>query len=487
MSLKQKTIKGIIWIAIQNWGNQIVSFAVFPILARLLGPEAFGLIALTSVFLSFLQVFLDQGFGQAIIQRRDLEPEHLDTAFWTSMGMSVFLMGLTCASADLVAAFFKQPLLVPIIRWLSLSFLFTGLDSIQSTILSRELAFKTLATRSLIATVASGVVSVTMAFQGYGVWSLVAQTITNGVVSVAVLWSSTKWRPGFRFSVRHFNELFTYGINIVATNILNFFNRRADDFLIGYFLGPVALGYYTVAYRLLLITTQLLISTMQRISMPVFSKIQDDTERLRRAFFKSIQLTNLVAYPAFVCLSVLAPELITLLFGSQWQASIPVMQILGLVGFLQAGFFYNGPMLMALGKPHWNLRYNLFQAVCNVTCFLIAVRWGIVAVAASYVIRSYATSPVNVWLIRKALHFKVADYLRQYATPILASLVMTASILAAKAILQGTIDPRALFGLYLVIGLGGYVATVFVVAPSVLQEIRALVLSVVPAKHKKSA
>lgn len=480
MSLKQKAMKGIVWIAIQNWGNQAISFVVFSVLARLLGPEAFGLVALTSIFFAFMQVFLDQGFGQAIVQRQDLDPEHLDTAFWTSVGMSLLLMGLSCASAGLIADFFKQPVLTDIIRWLSLSFLLSGLDSIQSTILTREMAFKTLAIRSLIATIAGGVVGVTMALNGFGVWSLVGQSIANGVVGVAVLWSSTKWRPGFKVSVRHFKDLFAYGVNVVGIGILNFLNRRSDDFLIGYFLGPTVLGYYTVAYRILMITSQLMISTIQRISMPVFAQLQHDQERLQRVFFNAIQITSLVAFPVFLGISVLAPELITVLFGSRWAPSIPVMQVLNLVGLLYAGFYYNGSLIMAMGKPAWNLGLNALQAVGNITFFVIAVRWGIVAVAASYVLRGYLMAPITLWVVHKVMPFNLKSYLRQYASPLLASLVMVIVMFGAKAVLGNTLDVHILLPIYIVLSIVVYAATILTIAPKLAQRAIELVRSAAP-------
>ena len=485
MSLKQKTVKGIVWIGIQNWGSQMISFAVFSILARLLGPEAFGLVALSSVFFAFMQVFIDQGFGQAIIQRRNLEPGHLDTAFWTNLGMGVVLMGITCACAELIAAFFKQPALTPILRWLSLSFIFGGLESVQLTLLSRELSFKTVAIRSLIATIAGGVVGVVMAVQGFGAWSLVGQNIASGVIGIIVLWGSTHWRPGFNVSIRHFKELFAFGINVTGISILNFLNRRADDFLIGYFLGPVALGYYTVAYRILMITSQLMIGTIQRVSLPVFSQLQDQPDRLRQAFYSAIQITSLVAFPAFLGATVLAPELIVVLFGDRWAPSIPVMQVLMPIGLLYAGFYYNGAIIMAVGKPAWNLGLTGLQALSNIIFFLIAVQWGIVAVAASYVLRGYLMAPITLWVVHKVMPFNVKDYLRQYAMPLLASLVMVIVLFGTKALLSGTLDMHILLPGCIILGAAVYITIILTLAPKLAQRVIDLVRSALPQSMLK--
>jgi PST family polysaccharide transporter len=481
MSLKEKAVKGVVWSLIQRWGSQAISFLVFLLLARLLNPEAFGLVALSGVFLGFVQVFTDQGLSQAIVQRRDLEPGHLDTAFWVNIIFGAALTGFGIACSGLVAAFFKEPDLAPVICWLSLSFLISGLNSVQSAILTRELNFKVIAVRSLIGSLTGGITGVVMALMGYGVWSLVGRQLSDAVIGVAVLWQVSKWRPGFRISMRHFKELFSYGINVVGINLLNFVNRRSDDFLIGYFLGSVALGYYTVAYRILLIVTEVMIGTVQKMALPVFSRLQAEPERLREAFYSAIQITSLVAFPAFLGLSALAPELVVVVFGEQWLPSIPVMQILGLIGLLYAGFYYNGPLIMAMGKPGWSLALNCLQAVGNVIFFLIAVRWGIVAVAAAYVIRGYLIAPIAVWVVNQVLPLNLMRYLRQYAGPLVASLTMVAAIFLTRHLLsEGGISVVILLPVYITIGIAVYVATILLVAPKLSRRAIDLVRSALP-------
>ena len=329
MSLKQLAIRGIIWSLIQRWGSQAITFTVFLLLARLLEPQAFGLIALATVFLAFVQIFADQGFSSAIIQRGNLEPEHLDTAFWVNVSIGTLLTIIVVTAAGLVAAFLKEPDLVPVLRWLSFSFPLTALSSVQEAILTRELNFKALMLRSLLGIFSGGIAGVTMALLGFGVWALVGRQLIDAIVDVVVLWTMSRWRPGFRISLRHCKELFSYGINLIGFRIVNFFNRRSGEFLIGYLLGSVALGYYTIAYRIVLIFIEVMIGAIQKLAFPVFSRMQFDLKRLRQAYLEAIQLTSLVAFPVFLGLSVLAPEIIVVAFGEQWIPSISVMQILG--------------------------------------------------------------------------------------------------------------------------------------------------------------
>src|SRR5574341_866507 len=232
MGLRQKAAKGVVWSAAQSWGIRLITFLVTLVLARILLPEAFGLVAYATVFIAFAQIFVDQGFSDAIVQCPQIEREHLDTAFWINMltGALIALVGVISSGA--IAKLFREPQLAPIVSWLSLSFIFSGLSSVQQALLRRQLAFKSLALRSLLATIAGGVVAIGMALLGYGIWSLVAKILVSNLVSAIALWQVSDWRPGFRFSKRHFKDLFSFGINIVGGNFVDFFSLHSDDFLI---------------------------------------------------------------------------------------------------------------------------------------------------------------------------------------------------------------------------------------------------------------
>ena len=471
MSFKQKVITSAIWSTIQDWVSQAISFLVFSLLARLLDPESFGLISLATLFIAFINLFVDQGLSTAIIQRREIGREHLDTAFWSSFSIA-FLMTLTSiASAGVIGNFYNQPNLTPVIRWLSLSFLISSLNSIQSAIFQRNLDFKPLAIRSSIATLGSGVVAVNMALMGFGVWSLVGLQLSNGIIQVIVLWSSSDWRPGLNFSKKHFSELFSFGINDVGIKILDFGNRRSDDLLIGYFLGPTALGYYSLAYRVLLVTTQLLTGVTSRVALPAFSKIQDDPDRIRNAFYKVTRLTSFVSFPIFMGTAALAPELVRSLFGEKWLPSVPVMQILSFIGIIHSVTYFNGSVIMAMGKPSWRLKLNAVHCFANVIGFVIAVKWGIVAVASVYVIRSYMLTPLDIWVTRKLIGISWKTYANQYFAPLIGSLGMVSIILITKQALNGVLNTKVLLLAGVLIGVVTYLIIISVIAPKVVDQV----------------
>lgn len=436
MSLRQKAMQGVFWSVIQKWGREAISFLVLVVLSRLLAPEDFGLVAMALVFTEFVRIFLDQGFSAAIVQRADLEDEHLDTAFWISVLIGILLTAGGMAASGLVGAFFHQPRLGPVVKWLSLGFILTALSSTQMAILQRRLAFKSLAVRSMAAKTVGGIVGVSLAFAGYGVWSLVALKLTASLAGVIVLWRASDWRPGLNLSTKHYKELFSFGVSIVGNNLLKVFVRRSNDFLIGYFLGATLLGIYTIGYRLLLVILRLVTGIINSVAFPTFSRLQHNRERMRRAFYKVTQYTSLLAFPVFLGSAVLAPDLIPAIFGDKWAPSVPILQVLAFIGILESVQTFNGSIMRASGKPSWQFGIMLLTSVGSVIGFLIAVRWGIVAVAASFVIAGYLFAPLSYLAVRSLIQIDLRTYTRQFVAPLAASLVMIMVVVALRNVLD---------------------------------------------------
>jgi len=467
---RQKVIQGVAWSATQNWGMQAIAFFIFLILARLLEPAAFGMIAIATVFVAFIEVFIDQGFADALIQRAELEPEHLDTAFWISILTGSLLTIAAVLLSGSIAQAFGEPQLASVLAWLSLGILLGALSSTQQALLKRQLAFKALAVRAILAKFAGGAVGIAMAFLGFGVWSLVAQILIDGTVAAIVLWLASDWRPGLRFSRSCFTELFLFGVNSVGFRVLNFFNRRSDDLLIGYFLGPTALGYYTVAYKILLTLTKLLIYVVDSVAFPAFSRLQADLGQMRRAFYKAIQFTSLVAFPVFVGVSLLAHEIILGLYGQKWSAAIPVMQILALVGVLHSVLFFNYAVMLACGRPAWRLGIILLNAVANVIAFMLVVRWGIVAVAAAYVIIGYLLWPVSLGAVKRLIQINLKDYFQLYLVPVAGCIIMSLVVFSFKYMLDDLLPLYGQLGVYSGVGAVSYLVFIQLKAPSLSQQ-----------------
>jgi PST family polysaccharide transporter len=275
--------------------------------------------------------------------------------------------------------------------------------------------------------------------------------------------------------------MFTFGASVVGNHALTVLIRRSDDLLIGYFLGTTLLGFYTVGYQLLLIIIRLVTEVTNSVAFPAFSRIQHQPERMRRAFYNVTQYTSLFAFPVFIGLAALAPELIPAIFGEKWAPSIPVMQVLALIGILQSVLFFNGSVIRASGKPLWELGIMFLNAVCSVIGFLLAVRWGIVAVAASFVIVGYILAPVSYVAVHRLIQVDFRTYLRQFMPPLLASLMMVAVIVGLKYFLKDqSLNLYLELSIYLVAGVLAYGLVIGLMARQLYQQILELVSLVLP-------
>ena len=485
MALRQKATRGLTWSLIERWGNELLALGIFVVLSRQLDPAAFGLVALANVVIDFARRFVDQGFSEAVIQRGDLDREHLDTAFWTGMVTGALLSVLGVALAAPIAGAFGEPRLAEVLRWLSLIFVIRGLSSTQQAILVRSLRFKQLAMRTIAQEIGAGVVGVSMALAGFGVWSLVGHALAAGVFGVVTLWSVSDWRPGFGFRWSHFRELSLFGANIVGFKLLNLLSQRIDSLLIGGFLGAVALGYYSVALRISHALTKILTGVMNAVAFPVFSRMQGDAERMRRAFYEATQLTSLVTLPAFLGIAAIAPDAIPFVFGAQWGPSVPVTRVLAGVGVLQSLTFFNGSVLKAVGKPSWRLWVALVQTVCTSVAILLVVREGITAVAIAGLVVGVALYPLGLWAVRRNIAIEPGRYAAQFAGPLFAALLCAGAALGVRLAAESLAVPVRI-ALAILAGAAAYGLGLRMLVPDLLRRTFALAIDAIPGLRVKA-
>ena len=485
MSIRNQFFTGVIWTVIESWGSRFITFFVFFTLARLLEPKDFGLIALASVFTAFVQIFLDQGLGTAIVQRQNLEPEHLDSAFWTNVGTGVVLTALCIALSVPVSLFFKQPDLAPVVRWASFGILINSFSSVQEALFQRDLNFKLISIRSLIATLVSGIAGVAMAFAGYGVWSLVVQQLTNAFIRVAVLWLSSRWRPRFRFSYSHFQDLFGFGIHLLGIRVFEFANSRADSLVIGYFFDPTTLGYYAVAKRLADILLDLFSHVVSRTMVPVLSKLQEDNERLKSTFYLAIETTVLIAFPCFMWLAVLAPNIVPVLYGDKWSLSIPILQTLAIAYLLQAIYYSHLNVLTAKGKTNWQIRLVAFSSVLSLTGFILAVRWGASGVAAAQIVQGLISVPILLKLIDKLVDLDFRLYLKRFSYPLLASLLASLVIVVIEKLFLSGFGNIFTLTVCIAVGIPTYLLILNLMNPKMVEEVYRVISGKLPKRGKK--
>lgn len=480
----QTVTRATFWSGLERMANRLVTLGVFVVLGRLLAPEHFGLVALAGIFTSFMQVLVDQGLSKAVIQRETLGRGQLDTAFWTAVATGTALTVLGVLGAPLVSRVLGEPELTAVVRWLSVGFLLSSLTATQQALLQRHFAFRSLAARNLSATLAGGLVGIVLAASGAGVWSLVAQALARSVVGTGVLWAASPWRPGLQVSRRDFNELFGFGLRVVGVDFLGFLTRHGDNLFVGAFLGPVALGYYTVAYRVLGVMTELFLGTVNHVAVPTFSRLQADPQATRRAFYAAIRLTQAIALPAFVGVAVLAPEIVAVLFGPRWAASAPVLQALALVGMLHSATYFDRSILFAAGRPGLEFRIELVATIGNLVAFAVAVRWGIVAVAAALAVRHFVLWPVRLVVLHRVAGISPGPYLRLWVRPVIVSGVMAGAMRAIQVVADDALAAPLPLAATIVGGALIYLAALALLAKDITRQLIAALRSLrLPGKQ----
>ena len=482
LNLRTRAAKGVFWTATGAWGRQLALFVVITIQTRLLDPTDFGLVAFAAVFVGFTHVIADEGLADALVQRKELERAHLDATFWTTFAFAVVLTVILAALAVPIAALLGDEELAPVLVVLSLSIPIASTSLVQRAILTRELKFRSLALRSLLGITVGGICGVIAAFAGLGVWSLVIQNLVGVTAGTLVLWRVTDFRPRLTFSYSHCRELLGFGSSVVGFRLLIYFTRWADDLLIGAFLGPAALGFYTVGSRMLRMLIQVTSSLIDRVSFPLYSRLQDQPARLKAAFYKSTAFASLIAFPVFLATAVLAPEVVDLFFGPKWADSIPVMQILAFFGLIQVLTYLNGTTIKALGKPSWLVVIVGITAGLKVGAFLVAVQYGLIAVAVAATFVGWVVAPLYYWGVKRLVDVSLSEYWRSLQVPVVGSILSAVAMLGARYLLE---DARPLVVLPLAgaVGAAVYYVTVRLLAPPLAAEVRDLVSRGVPSRR----
>jgi len=487
--LQQKVARGLTWTLIDTWGTQLLGLVIFAILARLLLPEDFGLVALAAVFVAFAQLFVDQGLGDALIQRPSVTRRQIDTAFWVSVltGTALTIGGILLSGPT--AALLKEPDLEPILMALSFTFIFAALNSIQVALLRRDMRFKSLAVRKLAAVAVGGAVGIGMAFANYGPWALVGQQLAAAAVSVVTLWTVSPWRPGFHFAREDFRSLFSFGINVVGGDILNFLSRNTDNLLIGAYLGVTQLGFYAVGYRILDTSQQLLVNFARRLAFPIFSRLQTDQDRLRRAYARVTSAVGVVTLPGYIGLALVAQEAIIVIFGKQWTESGPVASVLFLIGPVWTVQLFATALLNGVGHPEVTFRIRLVTTVVNVVGFFIGVLFfkEIIAVAAAFVIRGYLLMPLIMYWVVKYAKVDVRAQLGGLRGPAIATTVMAVAVVGVKLVMPAEVHALILLSVEVAVGIVTYFAAMFVVDRPLLRDVTTIGLQAVPGGRRVAA
>ena len=380
--LARTTARGAVWTGVASASTSLLRLAILAILARLLAPADFGLLTAATFFIDLSNIIHELGFSAAVIQKQETDDEVLSTAFWSSLGMGGGLWLLLTAASPLVAWFYRNPSVRPVLMVLAVTFVIAPLGLLQKVLLQKRLDFRRVALAEVGAVLAMGAVSIALAWQGLGVWSLVWGSIAQKIVEVVLLWLLHPWRPSRLWSRAAFGELFGFGANVVGERVANYLNGNLDYLLVGRLLGDAALGYYSFAFQVVTLPLTRISILVSRVTFPAFSLVQDEQERLQRGYLTTVRYIALLTFPLITGLFWTAPELLRLIGGGpKWDPAILPLRIMCLAGLIKAVVSTVGSILKARGRPDIGFRWNGAALAVTVVALLIGARFGIVGVA----------------------------------------------------------------------------------------------------------
>ncbi|MBC2693793.1 MAG: lipopolysaccharide biosynthesis protein, partial [Desulfobacteraceae bacterium] len=432
MSLKQKTISALSWSACERFSQQGIQFVISIILARLLLPEEFGLIAMLTIFMAIAQSFINSGFGQALIQKQDAT--HIDecSIFYFNILVGFLAAGLLCLAAPWIAGFYNQPLLVPMTCALSLNLIINAFGLIQTTLLTKHIDFKTQLKVSVIATVISGTIGVTMALNGFGVWSLVAQSLGSNLFRTILLWFFNTWRPSLVFSSKVLRDMFGFGSRLLAVGLIDTVFQNIYLVVIGKLFSPVSLGFYSRAKGLQQLPVSNISGIVSRVTFTVFSSVQDDKPRLKRGVRKALTMLVMINFPMMIGLAIVAKPLVMVLLTEKWALCIPYLQFLCIAGMLYPLHVINLNVLVAQGRSDLFFRLEILKKIMIVIAIAVTYRWGIIAMIYGQIATSCLAYFLNAYYTGKMLDYPIAEQIQDLMPSLALAGIMGSGVYSLK-------------------------------------------------------
>lgn len=431
-NLKNKTLHALFWSATERIGLQMIQFVVSIILARLLLPEEFGLIAMLVIFIAIADAFINSGFGQALIQKK--EATHIDecSIFYFNALIGFLAAVLLCLAAPWIADFYNQPQLILIIYALSFNLILSALGLIQVTLLSKHLNFKVQQKVSFISAIGSGTIGVTMALNGFGVWSLVTMQLTNTLFRTSLLWLFNTWRPSWTFSFSALRSMFGFGSRIFLVGLANALFVNIYSLVIAKLFSPMALGFYTRAESLQRLPVLTIGGVINQVTFPMFSSIQDDKPRLKRALSKALNMMVLIVFPMMVGLAIVAKPLVLVLLTEKWLPSVPYLQLFCVIGMLYPIQLINLSVLNAQGRSDLFLRVQVVLYILITINVLITYRWGIAAMIYGQIAVSFLACYLCAYYTQKMLDCSITEQIRNLIPSLALSGLMGLAVYTLK-------------------------------------------------------
>lgn len=421
---KNKVISSLFWKLMERGGTQGVQFIVQVVLARLLLPEEYGIISLTTIFIAIANVFIQQGFGTALVQRKNIKEEEISTVFFLNLLVAFILYFIIFLISPIVAAFYEQPILTNVLRVLALSLFLGAINSVQNAIVARRMQFKRFFYSSLSGIIISGIIGIIFAYKGFGVWALVVNQILNLLISTIVLWFTVKWRPKLVFRIKEIKELFSFGWRVLCSSFIDTVYNEMYGLVIGKVYSSEMLGYYNRGQQFPKIIATNLDSSISTVMLPTLSSQQDNRNTVKNIMRRAIMTSSFLVFPTMIGLAAIAEPMVKIVLTDKWLNCVHFIQMLCISYVFLPVHTSNLQAINAIGRSDIFLKLEIIKKTLGVVFLLIGLKFGIYVLVALKIVHSLISTFINSYPNRKLLNYSFKEQMKDIMPAFILSIVM---------------------------------------------------------------
>lgn len=438
--------KGFIWSAVERFSVQGVQFVLSIIIARLVSPSDYGLIAMMTIFLAVAQVFIDSGLSQALIHKTDCNIVDYSTAFFMNIIVAVVAYCILFVSSPFISNFYSQPDLILLLRFASLNIIINSFGIVQKTIFTRSVDFKTQAKASLCAVIVGGILGIYLAHCGLGVWALVSQSLISSFINTISLWMLSKWRPVLVFSKDSFKQLYGFGIKLLFTGLISTIYTNIYSLIIGKFYNSSSLGLYNRAYTISAYPSINLVSIISRVVYPIECELQNDNIKLKDSFLKTISISSYIIFPLMLGLATIAKPFVMVVLSSKWEGASEYLTIICFALMWNHIMFLNWQLLSVKGRTDLSLKSEIIKKIFSIIILIVTIPLGIYSMCWGLVLYSFVDMIVVIYFLKDVVNINYKDEI----ITLLPTFVISCSMSVAILLVNSFIDS---YTLQLIIGI----------------------------------
>lgn len=454
-SLKQQTMSGVFWQFMQKMLGQIITFTVSVVLARLILPSDYGTVALAGMYMLLLAIFIDCGLGAALIQKKEVDDLDLSTIFWAQLLFAIIIYTIVFFSAPYFSVMFKDDRLTPILRVSALILPLGTLSTIQTSIISRKMAFKTYFYTTFVSSLLSGIIGIIMAFRGYGAWALVGQNMSSSIIGTLAVYFQVRWLPSFKFSKERFLGLFSYGWKFSSSSFLGTIFFQLRGYIIGFYYTSADLAFYNRGEGIPGIINRNISGTVSSVLFPVLTKLQDDKIAVKRALSRSMKTCSYLMMPLLFGLAAISDKLVVLLYTERWSQCVPFMQVICVMELFNLLSMANLQALNAIGKADVVLKLEIYKKPPLVLILIITAMISPLAICVGMLIYSLWAFIVNAFPNRKLISYPIKEQLKDVVENVLLSFIMVIVVVLLGRLLP--FSDMIIIGIQIIIGIATYI------------------------------